>query len=129
MRDRISLNMTPRSTMLKALEKSTSRIMRSAGKMVESTRTLDTECTIASQLAETPTPSCRGGRILDTCLNTRETHLDVKRWSTPPTAMGRRPPHFFLQGKREAPQRFGVMEGGACPAQSWLMNLVRLERA
>ena len=60
---------------------------------------------------------------------TREArHSDTRRRSTSPMAMGRRPPFFFLLARSEAPQRCGVMVGGARPAARMLMKLVREAR-
>ena len=60
---------------------------------------------------------------------TREArHFDIRRRSTSPTAIGRWPPFFFLLARSEAPQRCGVMVGGARPAARRLTKLVRKAR-
>ena len=53
------------------------------------------------------------------------THFEVRRRRTSPMAIGRKPPFFFLHGKREAPQRLGMTAEGAFPAHRRLTTLVR----
>ena len=62
MRSLTSRNMLPRSTLLKALEKSRRRVQRSSGWMLVSSCTCATACTMASQPTGTPTPTCKGVR-------------------------------------------------------------------
>ena len=56
-------------------------------------------------------------------------HLEVSRRSTFPTAMERRPPFFFWQARRVAPQRWGKTGGGERSAARRLMKLDREESA
>ena len=105
-RDLTSWNMVARSI---ALEKSTSRVNLWSEGMLVSPWTLITECRMASQPPGSPTPTCDGDRNLRASGSTaRAAHLEVSRRRTSPTAIGRRPPSFFLQGRREAPQRYGM---------------------
>ena len=86
---------------LKALEKSTSRVSLWSEEMLLSPCILVTECKMASQPPGSPTPTCNGEsswRALDS--TARAAQLDVSRQRTSPTAIGRRPPSFFLQGRR-----------------------------
>ena len=112
---------------LKAFEKSTRRMKRSSGRILGSSRQLETEWTMASHPDEKPTPNCRGAKTSSAShWVALAVHLEVSRRRTSPTAIGRRPPHFFLQGNRMAPQRWGVMLLGILPVQSRLTKLVSL---
>ena len=55
-------------------------------------------------------------------------HLDTRRRRTSPTAIGRRPPFFFLQASKEAPQKWGRTDCGVRPEASRLTNFVKAKR-
>ena len=111
---------------LNALEKSTRRMKCFSGGILLSSRQLATVCIMALHPEGIPTPNCKGIR------NSRASdwtdlvaHFEVKRRITSPTTMCRRPPFFFLQGRREAPQRCGVTLSGTFPAHKTFINFVK----
>ena len=56
---------------------------------------------MASQPAESPTPTCSGDKILRAlCSIHRAAHLEVSRWKTSPTLIGRRPSFFCMARER-----------------------------
>ena len=122
MQARTSKNMECLSMELKAFEKSRRRVHYSLGGMLASLWTEFTACTMASDPTLTPTPNWSGVRVSMASDRARwERHLDVRRRRTSPTAMGRRPPPFFLDARRVAPQRCGMISGGQWPAhRSWM---------
>ena len=64
------------------------------------------------------TPGARLARL--------ERHLEIRRHSNPPTAMGLSPPFFFRQARRVAPQRRGRIEGGVRPATIMRVRILRI---
>ena len=108
-------NMQPRSMLLKALEKSSRRVQRSPDLVDGSSNTRQTEWAMASHPILTPTPTWRGVEIASSW-TARERHCDIRWRRTSPTAMGRRPPLFFSQARRVAPQRCGITSCGVRPA-------------
>ena len=96
-----SWNMLPRSTLLKALEKSRRRVHLPSGGVAASSCTRATACTMASRPHGTPTPTWVGVRTLEASDRTaHEMHFEVRRRKISPTVMGRTPPSFLLAGEK-----------------------------
>ena len=89
----------------------------------------DTAWMMASQPPLTLTPNCKGARTERAEDRTAwARHLDTRRRRTSPTAIGRRPPFFFLQASKEAPQKWGRIDCGVRPEASRLTNFVKAKR-
>jgi hypothetical protein len=100
-RDLVSWNMVARSIEFNALEKSTSRVSLWSEEILVLPCIQVTECKMALQPPGSPTPTYNGESSWMALGSTaRASHLDVSRRRTSPTAIGRRPPSFFLQGRR-----------------------------
>ena len=89
----------------------------------------DTAWMMASQPPLTLTPNCKGARTERAEDRTAwARHLDTRRRRTSPTAIGRRPPFFFLQASKEAPQKWGRTDCGVRLEASRLTNFVKAKR-
>ena len=82
---------------------------------------------MASHPILTPTLTWRGERVeIASSWTARDGNFDVRRRRTSPTAMGWRPPLFFSQVRRVAPQKCGITSCRARPANR---SLTTPERA